>query len=148
MASASAKRLRGFSFVEVMAVVLVLAVLASVAVGLYGNSRRGAAARVCKANIATIISAESSRSLRTQAYATLADLVGGAEGLNSAPTCPLDGAAYQVVQNGTSTAISTGYAGAIQVKCPNAATHQTATGAASTSHWVQGLAAVMTDSLP
>ena len=132
---------------ELLAVILILAVLASVAIGMYGSTRKGGAARACKANIASIQSAEDSYALRNQTYAAMADLVGGPEGLHNTPTCPSDGASYQIVQNGTSTAITTGYALPIQVKCPNAATHATDTGVASTN-WVSYLAKATPESLP
>ncbi len=139
---------RGFTFVEMLAVVLVLSVLASVAVGLYGSTRKSSAARACRANIAAIISAESSRTLRAQSYATLATLAGGPEGLAGPPTCPLNGTSYQVVRSGTATAISDGETGAIDVTCQNAATHQTDMSTGGTNHWTQPMAAVTTDSLP
>src|SRR5260221_12545246 len=59
---------RGFSLVELLAVVLILAVLAAVAVPLYINTRKSSAARACKANIATIAAAESAYSVRNGQY--------------------------------------------------------------------------------
>ena len=138
---------RGFSLMEMLAVILIMAVLASTAIALYGNTRKGGAARACKANIASIQSAEDSRALRTQAYATLADLVGGSEGLHNIPTCPLDGATYSLVQFGTATAIATGYADKIEIKCPNGGAHATDTGVAS-SNWVSAMGKATPESLP
>src|SRR5688500_11071916 len=89
---------RGFSLVELLAVVLILAVLAGVAIPLYINSRRQAAARACKGNIAAIASAESAWALRNGSYATgaagLTSLVGAPEGLAAAPVCPLGAGTY------------------------------------------------------
>ena len=84
------KARRGFSLVELLAVVLILAVLAAVAVPLYVNSRRSAAARACKAQIAQVCASQSAYFLRNGIYATSAQLVGAPEGLEKSPVCPLD----------------------------------------------------------
>src|SRR5690348_3917106 len=104
---------RGFSLVELLAVVLILAVLAGVAVPLYINSRRTAAARSCAGNIAAVASAEAAWSVRNGSYTgTMANLVGAPEGLASSPTCPLDGTtAYTLTVDATT--------GQLTVACPN-----------------------------
>src|SRR6266700_7477333 len=65
---------RGFSLVELLAVVLILAVLAAVAVPLYLNTRKTSAARACKANINAVASAEAAYALRNGAYADMTTL--------------------------------------------------------------------------
>ncbi len=114
---------RGFSLVELLAVVLVLAVLAAVAIPLYISQRKSAAARSCKANIAAIAAAESAWALREGAYTTtIADLVGAQEGLAKTPTCPLDGDAYT---------LATDADGNLTISCGNAADHAASLGAAA-----------------
>lgn len=130
---------RGFSLVELLAVVLVLAVLAAVAIPLYISQRKSAAGRVCKANIAAIAAAESAYAVRNNAYAPIASLLTAAEGLTETPTCPLGGA-YTLDP-------TTGGTGAITIACPNATTHIGYGGTASTD-WSKGLPAVPVDSLP
>jgi len=117
----------GFSLVELLAVVLILAVLAAVAVPLYINTRRSAAARACKGNLAAIAAAASAFALRNGEYPTAANvlsaynptnptaggLVGAPEGLSSAMACPLDNAAYTFTGGGTS---------ALVITCPHAST--------------------------
>ena len=107
---------RGFSLVELLAVVLVLAVLAAVAVPLYISQRKSAAARSCKANIAAIAAAESAWALREGEYtATIDDLVGAQEGLAKEPKCPLAAKAYSLTLDATS--------GNLTIACPSAVTH-------------------------
>src|SRR5262249_44562364 len=134
---------RGFSLVELLAVVLVLAVLAAVAIPLYTSQRKSAAGRTCKANLAAISSALAAYALRNNTYpgATAtqmsAALVGAAEGLTEMPNCPLGGA---YTYGGGGSAQTT-------ITCPNAASHVGYGGAASTE-WVKTLAAPAADSLP
>jgi len=129
---------RGFSLVELLAVVLVLAVLAAVAIPLYISQRKSAAGRACKANLAAIASAASAYALRTGSYpAALSSLVGASEGLTEIPRCPLGGAyTWAVPTSGTAT-----------LTCPNNATHVGYGGTASTD-WIKTLAAPGPDTLP
>ena len=133
---------RGFSLVELLAVVLVLAVLAAVAVPLYISQRKSAAGRACKANIAAIASAASAYALRHGAYPETgaanwsSGLVGANEGLAKWPACPLGG-------NYTCT---TNEDGSAQIACPNDASHAGFGGTAG--DWTVTLAKPGADSLP
>src|SRR5579862_4898054 len=144
---------KGFSLVELLAVVLVLAALAAVAIPLYTSQRKSAAGRTCKANLAAISASLSAFALRFNKYpadlatvssAYVADgsggLIGAPEGLASWPACPL-GQAYTYTVAG----------GAATIACPNDAA------AAANSHngyggvtgnWTITLAAPAADSLP
>ncbi len=127
---------RGFSLVELLAVVLVLAVLAAVAVPLYISQRKSAAGRACKANIAAISAAESAYALRNGSYtAAIATLVGANEGLAKTPACPLGGAYVLTIT-----------AGALEIECPNDGVHAGYGGVAG--DWTVTLAAPGADSLP
>lgn len=129
------KTRRGFSLVELLAVVLILAVLAAVAVPLYVSQRRSAASRACKANLTAIASSLSAYALRNGAYPdSLTTLVGAAEGLTELPRCPLGG---EYTWNDTTRVLA----------CPNATAHVGYGGTASTE-WIKTLATPGSDSLP
>lgn len=127
---------QGFTLVEALAVVLLMAILAGFAIPLYLNTRRSSAARVCLANIATIMAAESAYGLRFGGYVganwdqqysppasgsqePLGGLIGAPEGLASIPHCPLDGSSYLLN-------VDT-FTGDLTITCPNAALHAMAT---------------------
>ncbi len=132
---------RGFSLVELLAVVLVLAVLAAVAIPLYVSQRRSAAGRACKANLAAIASAEAAYALRHGEYGTMTELVGSTEGMVSEPKCPLTNGSY------TLSPANPGPTDGLTITCPNATSHVNYGGTASTE-WIKTLAAPGTDTLP
>jgi len=130
---------KGFSLVELLAVVMILAVLAAIAIPMYINSRKTAAARVCLSNITAIAAAESAWATRNGSY--LADngaalvtstvytprtssaaagggLVGAPEGLAQNLTCPLN---LPSPATNTYTVTSTG--GNCVITCTNAGQH-------------------------
>ena len=143
---------RGFSLVELLAVVLILAVLAAVAVPLYLNTRKTSAARACKANINAVASAEAAYALRNGTYATMATLAAtGPESLSSAVKCPLDNAAYLMTDaaDGTGTAIAAGNTGQFYITCPNFSAHNGVLGGGSTTvDWQRSMAAITAETIP
>ena len=143
---------KGFSLVELLATVLILAVLAAVAVPLYLNTRKTSAARSCKANINAIASAEAAYALRNGTYATVASLVaGGPEGLSGTPRCPLDASTYLLTSaaDGSGTAITTGTTTLFYISCPNATTHNTTLGTGSAvADWQRSMVAISAENTP
>lgn len=141
---------RGFSLVELLAVVLILSVLAATAVPLYLNTRKVAAARACKGNIAAIMTTESASALRNGTYLPYSSLnAAGTETLAALPVCPVDGtSAYQIstVSSG-GTELTTTTSSLIYIQCPNFAAHAAAQGVGNGA-WKQTMPTIITDSLP
>jgi prepilin-type N-terminal cleavage/methylation domain-containing protein len=133
-------RRRGFSLVELLAVLMVLTVLAGTAIPVYLNTRRGAAARACIGNIASIGAAESAYALRNGAYAsTVASLVGASEGLAETPLCPLTRTnTYTLTVNGTT--------GDLTIRCTNDTVHDDYVGA--TADYTRTLLKPAVETLP
>src|SRR5690242_15255822 len=93
---------RGFSLLEVLFTVLILAVLAAVAVPLYSSTKTSSAASACKSNIQAIANAESKYKFDNGVYSTtVAALITAGDGIATTPFCPLDGTtAYTITTTG------------------------------------------------
>jgi prepilin-type N-terminal cleavage/methylation domain-containing protein len=146
---------RGFSLVELLAVVMILGVLAAIAVPIYMNSRTAAAARTCKANIASIAAAEAAFALRNGAYCTTANaadlafssgtptsggLIGAPEGLANNLYCPLDGT--------TTYTFGAVAGGGVSITCGNASAHAAAMNVSSTTSWAVTLQPAASETIP
>jgi type IV pilus assembly protein PilE len=97
----------GFTLLEVLFTVLIVAILAAVAVPLYSNTKTSSETTTCKNNIQAIATAESKYKFDNNAYSTAnaaTDLLN--EGLAAWPTCPLAGGTYTVAVSGTGVKIS------------------------------------------
>jgi type II secretory pathway pseudopilin PulG len=146
--------------VELLAVVLILAIISTIAVALYASSRKSAAARVCKANVTLLSKAQAAYMAHYGTYCfdsgaaaasrvagrtfvpgtpPTGGLVGGPAGLATPLKCPLDGTIYRCT-NGDDP-------GGVDVKCPNANTHRTDTGANGQGDWKRSLPPPAPDSL-
>jgi prepilin-type N-terminal cleavage/methylation domain-containing protein len=88
----------GFTLLEVLFTVLIVAILAAVAVPLYSNSKASSETTVCKSNIQAIATAESKYKFDNGGYTIAAaaqtNLLN--EGLAAWPACPTTGGTYSV----------------------------------------------------
>jgi len=154
---------KGFSLVELLAVVLILAVLAAVAVPLYINTRKTSAARACKANIATIATAEAAYSVRNGQYSidlennyvaadpSTGGLVGAPEGLSAPLRCPLDNSTkYTICKDNLGTAaLAADAAKQIFIHCANDGKHASDMGLGTVvDDWNRPMAAKAVESSP
>jgi type IV pilus assembly protein PilA len=103
---------KGFTLVELLVVVLILAILMSVALPLYLSAVTDAQRKTCRANMQTIANAVQANKVKTLAanYSTfMGSITTGTTGnepdLNSVPVCP-NGGSYTIV-NGNSGDTST-----------------------------------------
>ncbi len=98
---------RGFSLLEVLFTVLILAVLAAVAVPLYNSTKSDAETKACLSNVRSIASAESKYKFDNGTYTiTGSNLVG--EGIAQMPVCPTDNSAYTLTLNGGQLTVTCG----------------------------------------
>lgn len=127
---------RGFSLIELLAVVLILSILAAVAAPLYMNSRKTSAARSCLLNLTEITAAESAYALRRGGFTdNMNDLMNATERFAVPPICPLNGGDYAFALSG----------GALTLTCPNNDQH---TSVMSAGVWVKVLPAPPQDAEP
>ena len=83
---------KGFTFVEILVVGIVLGILVAIAIPLYGSSQRNSRLSACRANIIALHQAEEAYRVRNRTYTTsTSDLTAT---LGGGLTCPAAGAAY------------------------------------------------------
>jgi prepilin-type N-terminal cleavage/methylation domain-containing protein len=99
----------GFTLVELLVVVLILAILTAVALPLYLRSVRDAEENACKTNMKTIANAVQAHHVRNRTAdyfdGVVSDAVSAANGdledLQNKPVCPAGGTDYTVTKNAT-----------------------------------------------
>jgi len=89
-----ALRLHGFTLVEIMIVVSIIGLLASIAIPNFVKARDTARTNTCIANLRQIDSAKQQWALETRqastATPTSTDLIGVTQYIKNSPTCPID----------------------------------------------------------
>jgi type IV pilus assembly protein PilA len=100
---------RGFTLIEILVVILILAVLLAVAIPLYLRSLHDSERQTCRSNMQTIASAEQAYRVRSPGHVFATDLTdlidpsGAGSDLPSVPRCPNDSTPesldYRVVIN-------------------------------------------------
>ena len=94
------RRNQGFTLVEIMIVVAIIAILAAVAIPNFVKYRRNSQAAACVSNLKQIQAAVEQAKLANKGT-TMADLCGQTGYIKTTPTCPAGGA-YSVPTDDTS----------------------------------------------
>ena len=98
---------KGFTIIELLVVVLILAILMAVALPLYLSSQANAEKRTCRANLQTIANAVQASKV-TNRYSDYANFIGAAVNstnepdLQATPICPNAGT-YSIIQGSSSS---------------------------------------------
>jgi prepilin-type N-terminal cleavage/methylation domain-containing protein len=96
---------KGFTLLEALFAVLIVAILAAIAVPMYANTRKQSADDSCMNNVRAIATAESKYKFENGVYtATIANLEAG-YGLAKVPSCPWDASAYTTVITGAAVKV-------------------------------------------
>jgi len=123
---------KGFTLIEIMIVVAIIAILAAIAIPNFIAYRQTAQANSCKGNIKQLQAAVEAYQIKYNKYPTgLADLTSDSDGgvpiMKSTPTCPFASATYEY-NAGDDTKAAT-------ITCPsaNTSTHKVTDGSGSAS---------------
>lgn len=106
----------GFTLVELLVVIVVLAILMAIALPLYLRSVRESKKRTCRGNMQVIAHAEQAFKIRDRQHQytdNISQLVGTTQDLPALPRCPTDSGA-DITNDYT---VTTNPAGAITVRC-------------------------------
>lgn len=95
---------RGFTLVELLIVILIMAILMAVALPLYVGAVSDAQVKTCRANMQTIANAEQAYKLYDSAHHYTSDITQLYTYTGDRPRCPLGGAYSVEVSNGSSIA--------------------------------------------
>lgn len=104
MKRTAARFRNGFTIIELLIVILILAILMAVALPLYLGTLSSSERSACRTNMETIAHAEQSYRARHSPYAYTTDLSQLNSDLVSTPTCPAGGTYSVRISNGSDTA--------------------------------------------
>ena len=85
------KRNQGFTLVEIMIVVAIIAILAAVAIPNFIKYRQNSQAAACVSNLKQIEAAAEQAKMAGTTPSSVADLVGPKKYIKNTPTCPAGG---------------------------------------------------------
>ncbi len=101
------KREKGFTLIELMVVVLIIAILVAIAVPVFNIARAAAQRRTCQANLRTLDGAVQTYNADQDGWpGSIADLV--PDYVKEAPQCPTDQQAYTFAAGDPPTITCTG----------------------------------------
>lgn len=100
---------KGFTLVELLVVILILAILMAVALPLYLGAVSDSQKKTCRANMQTIANACQAYRTRSATHeypAQLSDLIGAGQDLQALPKCPSNSGDYLYAKNNNQIAIA------------------------------------------
>lgn len=97
-------RRRGFTLIEVLIVILVVAILMAVALPLYLGALTKSEVTTCRSNMWSIAQAEQGYRTRTPTHLYTTNLTDLSGDMGSTPTCPRGGTYSVVISTGSETA--------------------------------------------
>lgn len=101
------KREKGFTLIELMVVVLIIAILVAIAVPVFNVARAAAQRRTCQANLRTLDGAVQTYNADADAFpVSIAVMVG--DYVKAAPQCPTDDLGYTFAAGSPPTITCTG----------------------------------------
>ena len=95
---------RGFTLIEVLIVILILAILMAVALPLYVGAVTESEVKTCRSNMFSIASAEQAYKTRISTHTYTTNMTDLQPDLGSTPICPRAGMYSVTISDGTATA--------------------------------------------
>ncbi len=88
------KREKGFTLIELMVVILIIAILVAIAVPVFNIARAAAYRRTCQANLRTLDGAVQTYNATEDAWPSGVSALVSGEYIKSEPKCPVDDDSY------------------------------------------------------
>jgi len=113
------RRRRGFTLVQMLVTILIMAVLLAVAIPLYTQTQKTSKQKACEENLTAIYQAEEAYRIKNRAYLAATTTTDLQTLTGTVPQCPSGSATYTVTVSGS------GSSQTVTVWCKNSGAHVT-----------------------